>query len=92
MGSSCLQWRCIIAEFATTLFLDGKFLIERIQLFAARGKKYNDVLKASVQTCGFPSMVINGPRLVLPRHADQCYFALGEERGKCSFPKCILLC
>ena len=66
--------------------------IERILLSAARGKKYNDVLKASVQTCGFPSMVMNGLRLVLPRHANQCHFALGEERGKFSFPKRIFLC
>ena len=87
MESKCLQLRSIIAEFATILFLDRKFLLKEFYFLQPREKKkYNDVLKARVYTCGFPSLVMNGFGLVLPRHTNKCHFALGGERGKCSFP------
>lgn len=53
--------------------------------------QYNDVLKASIQTCGFPSMVMNRLRLVLPRRANQCHFALVERREENAALKYIFL-
>lgn len=65
-----------------------KVFIGRILPFAARGKKKcNDVPKAGVSICGFPTLGMNGFGSVLPRNTNKCHFALGEQRGKMQFPR-----